>query len=102
MGRAWSNRLEIEGWEGSLKGWSEWIVPWEECGDEMRESQGQSLWNPSINPAQKRPLKGCQTAGQKTKRQRVKRQDSRTRNGQVEGKQTSQKSLVKLVLMTLS
>lgn len=27
-------------------------------GDEMRESQGQSLWRPSMNPPQKRPLKG--------------------------------------------
>lgn len=54
-------------WEGSSKGRSEWIVPWEERGDEMRESQGQSLWNPSINPPQKRPLKGRQSRSENQK-----------------------------------
>lgn len=83
MPRAGSDELEIEGWEGSLKGWSEW----EECRHEMRESQGQSLWNPSINPPQKRPLKGWHRAGQ-----RIKRQDSRTRNGQG-GRQTNKQNI---------
>lgn len=58
MHRVQSDGLEIERCKGSLKGWSGWNVPWEKVHvAEMRESQGQSLWNPSVNTSSEETLK---------------------------------------------
>lgn len=55
--------------------------------DEMRNSQGQSLWNPSINPPQRRPSKRCQRGGQKTRRESLERQEFKDKGMvRVEGK----------------
>lgn len=63
----------LMGWKlrggGSLKGWSGWKFPLEKMHvDEMRKSPGQSLWNPNINPHQRRRSKRCQRSSQKNQK----------------------------------
>ena len=57
-----------------MKGWSAWDFPWETVY-EMRERQGQGLWNSSINAIRGDPQRDVREVVRKPEEKNVERRE---------------------------